>query len=130
MRKQEYKMKNLFLWVLVYTIILASSQVMIKMGLSNTSGLSLKEHKEFVPFIVSLIKSPLLILGVAMMASSFILWIYILSWFKLSVVFPLTAMTYIFVAFFAHFMLGETLALLNYCGVALIAGGMFFLLLK
>lgn len=120
----------MFLWVLIYTLILAFSQILIKMGLSNSSGLSLRTHKELVPFLAGLIKSPLLILGVTLMASSFILWIYILSWFKLSVVFPLTAMTYIFVAFFAHFILGETLALLNYCGVAFIAAGMFFLLLK
>jgi uncharacterized membrane protein len=64
------------------------------------------------------------------MAASFVLWLVILSWFKLSLVFPLTALTYLFVALLSYLMLGEKLLLQNYAGIILIALGIFFLLYK
>jgi uncharacterized membrane protein len=64
------------------------------------------------------------------MASSFFLWLTILSWFKLSLAFPLTALAYVIVAVLSYFMLNEKLFLHNYLGIVLIAFGIFLLLFK
>ncbi|MEE8637671.1 MAG: hypothetical protein V3T21_01340, partial [Candidatus Margulisiibacteriota bacterium] len=84
-------MKNLFLWILFYTLVLASSQIILKSGAAQIGGISLKGLGDIFPLVITVIKNPLVILGTLFMASSFFLWLYILSWFKLSVAFPLTA---------------------------------------
>ncbi|MDD5382913.1 MAG: hypothetical protein PHH60_04590, partial [Candidatus Margulisbacteria bacterium] len=58
------------------------------------------------------------------------LWLAMLSWFKLSLIFPLTAFVYVFVALLSYFLLYEKLMPVNYFGVVLIALGIFFLLYK
>jgi len=121
-------MRNIFLWILFYTVILASSQVLLKLGANQIGAISLKEARDIFPVGLSLIKNPLIMGGIILMASSFFLWLYILSWFKLGLVFPLTAMTYVFVALLSFFLLGEKLSFINYFGIAFIATGIYLLL--
>lgn len=123
-------MRNLLLWILVYTLLLASSQIILKSGAAQIGGFSLKSLGDIFPLAFTVIKNPLVVLGTLLMAFSFFLWVYILSWFKLSVAFPLTALTYVFVALMSYFFLGDRLSLYNYFGITLIAGGIFFLLYK
>ena len=123
-------MRYLFLWVIFYCLLLASSQITLKSGASQLGGFSIKSLGDIFPLLLSVIKNPFIIIGTLLMASSFFLWVYILSWFKLGLVFPLTAMTYIFVALLSYFFLAEKLSLVNYFGITLIAAGIFFLLYK
>ena len=123
-------MRNLLLWILFYTLLLASSQIILKSGAAQIGGFSLKGLGDIFPLAFTIIKNPLVILGTLLMAASFFLWLYILSWFKLSVAFPLTALTYVFVALMSYFFLGDRLSLYNYFGITLIASGIFFLLYK
>jgi uncharacterized membrane protein len=123
-------MRNLLLWILIYTLLLASSQIILKTGAGQIGGISFKGMGDLIPLILKVITNPMVIMGTLCMASSFLLWIYILSWFKLGVVFPLTAITYIFVALLSFFFLGEKLSAFNYTGIVLVAAGIFFLLYK
>ncbi len=123
-------MKNLLLWILFYTLILASSQIILKTGAAQIGGISFKGFGDLFPLVLTLITNPLVVLGTLLMAASFFLWLYILSWFKLSVAFPLTALTYVFVALMSYFFLGDRLSFYNYFGITLIAGGIFFLLYR
>jgi len=123
-------MTNVLLWMGIYSLILALSQVMLKAGATQIGGFSLKGAGDIIPFLFSLIRNPLVLLGTTMMASSYFLWVYILSWVKLSIALPLTALAYVLAAFLSYFLLGEKLLLINYTGIALIAGGIFFLLYK
>jgi len=109
---------------------MALGQVFLKLGMNRMAGFSLQNTRDSLLLLPALLKSPYLLLGAGLMAASFILWLIILSWFKLSLVFPLTALTYIFVALFSYLMLGEKLLLQNYVGVIFIALGIFFLLYK
>ena len=123
-------MRNLLLWILLYTLTLASSQIFLKLGVSEAGQISFKSINDLIPTILDILKSPLLILGTTLMGASFLLWVYILSWFKLGLVFPLTAITYIFVALLSFLFLGERLSAINYGGIVLVATGIFFLLYK
>ncbi len=123
-------MKNILSWILLYSLILAFSQFLLKSGVSQMGGWSIKGFKDILPLALGILKNPLIILGAVLLVSSFFLWIYILSWFKLGLVFPMTALVYVFVAFFSYFFLGERLHILNYFGVILIASGVFFILHK
>lgn len=123
-------MTNVLLWMGLYALILALSQVILKAGTTQIGGVSIKGTGDILPFLFSLIRNPLVLVGTLMLASSYFLWVYILSWVKLSIAFPLTALAYVLVAFLSYFLLGEKLLLINYLGIALIAGGIFFLLYK
>ena len=123
-------MKNLLLWILFYTLVLAFSQILLKLGVSQIGGFVIKDSKDLFPLALQVTKNPLIILGIILMASSFLLWIYILSWFKLGLVFPLTALVYVLVAILSYSLLGERLSALNYFGVILIATGVFFVLYR
>lgn len=116
--------------MLIYTALLASSQIFLRLGASQIGGFSLKAFKDLLPLILTILKNPSVLIGTSLMASSFFLWIYILSWFKLALAFPLTAIAYIFVAVLSYFLLGERLLFYNYLGIGLIACGIFFLLYK
>lgn len=123
-------MRNLFFWIIVYTLMLASSQILLKVGLTRIGSLVIKEAKDIINLSLIILKNPYIIFGTALMASSYFLWLAILSWFKLSIAFPLTALAFVFVALLSYFILGERLLLYNYLGIGLIAVGIFLLLYK
>lgn len=114
----------------IYTLIMAFGQIFLKLGMNRVGGFSLQNAKDVLPLLLALLKNPYLLLGTGLLAASFVLWLVILSWFKLSLVFPLTALTYVFVALLSYFMLGEKLLFVNYFGIIFIALGIFFLLYK
>ncbi|MFH2033766.1 MAG: EamA family transporter, partial [Candidatus Margulisiibacteriota bacterium] len=90
----------------------------------------LKSIADVLPLIIKILTDPLIIVGTLMMLATYFVWIFILSWFDLGMAFPLTALTYVFVAVLAFVLLGERMTLQNYAGIFLIAGGVFFLLYK
>lgn len=123
-------MRHLLIWMFIYTLVMALGQIFLKLGMSRMAGFSLQSTKDALLILPALLKSPYILLGTGLMIASFLLWLMILSWFKLSLVFPLTALTYIFVSLLSYLMLSEKLLLQNYVGVTLIALGIFFLLYK
>jgi drug/metabolite transporter (DMT)-like permease len=107
------------------------SQILLKLGMNRLAGVSAHDPRELFTLIITALKNPYLMIGAALLASSFFLWLVILSWFKLSLVFPLTALTYVFVAVLSYFVLGERLLLWqNYAGIVILAAGVFFLLYR
>lgn len=123
-------MKNLFIWILFYTAVMALSQALLKLGTNGIGVFQFKAAKDVFVFIFQVIRNPYILVSVLLMSSSFFLWMYILSRFKLGVVFPLTALTYVFVALISFFVFGERLSYFNYFGIMLIASGVFFLLYR
>jgi len=109
---------------------MAVSQVLLKIGLSHFGTISVKSWQDVYPLIMVILHNYYLLGGTILMGSSFFLWLAMLSWFKLGLIFPLTALVYVFVALLTHFWLGEELHLINYFGILLIAAGIFFLLFK
>ena len=123
-------MISLIFWILVYTFIMAVSQVLLKIGLSHFGTISVKTWQDILPLITVIIHNYYILGGTILMGSSFFLWLAMLSWFKLGLIFPMTALVYVFVALLTHFWLGEELYIYNYFGILLIAAGIFFLLFK
>ena len=119
-----------FFWIFIYTFMLAFGQVLLKLGVNQIGTFSAKGIEEALQIVFLAIKNPYIIGACTLMTSSFFLWMAILSWFKLSLALPLTAITYIIVAVLSYFMLDEKLALLNYFGIVLVTAGVFFLVYK
>lgn len=71
--------------------------------------------------------TPKLIIGTAMLAIFFFLWLAVLSWEDLSVALPLQALNYVLVAFLAHSFLGETVSPLRWTGTILVCVGVIMI---
>ncbi len=123
-------MRNFFFWILFYTLVMAFSQILLKIGTTQIGGFVVKEFKDIIFMAFKVLINPPIMLAIALMVSCFFLWIFILSWAKLGLVFPLTALTYVFVAVMSFSLLGERLSIYNYFGVFLIVLGVFFLLYR
>ncbi len=123
-------MNNPFLLVALYSLLAALGQMILKVGVNQLGGFSVRSFSDFINVGPHFLKNPLILFGAILFASGFFFWTTILSWFPLGLVFPLTAMTYIFVAWMSYFTLGETLGLVNYVGMGLIALGIYFLLYR
>ena len=123
-------MKTPIVWVVFYCLLIAVSQVLLKTGTNQLGHFVIRNQQEALSLIINVARNPYIIGGIVLMVASFFLWIYILSWFDLGLVFPLTAILYVFVAWMSFFVLGEKLNLFNYLGMLLIAAGIFFLLWK
>jgi uncharacterized membrane protein len=123
-------MKNILLWTFIYTATLSFGQILLKIGVNRIGTFSAKGLSDLILIGVNILKNPYIISGTLLLGGSYFLWLAMLSWFNLSLVYPLTAVGLLFVALFSYFMLGETLTLLNYLGVVLMAAGIFFLLYK
>ncbi len=120
-------MRNILTWLLFYTIVLALSQIFLKLGVNQLGSVDLKNLPKLA---IDILTNPSLLLGTILLGSTFFIWLIILSKFPLSLAFPLTAMAYVFVGILSFFFLGEKLLLVNYFGMFLIACGLFFLLYK
>ena len=105
-------------------------QLLLKIGLNMVGAFKFEQAKDVLILAVAIIKNPYVVFGTLLMASSYFLWLAILSWFKLSIAFPLTAIGFIFVAILSYFMLSEKLLWYNYVGIGCIAFGIFLLLLN
>lgn len=121
-------MKNALLLVALYSLIAAFGQMLLKVGTNQLGQFTIRNFSDFLCIVPHFLKNPLVLSGAIIFVSGFFFWTTILSWFPLGVVFPLTAMTYIFVVWMSYFTLGETLGLVNYIGMLLIAAGVYFLL--
>jgi drug/metabolite transporter (DMT)-like permease len=123
-------MRHPVLWVFYYSVAMACAQVLMKMGTNRIGEFAIKQAMDIFPLLLKIALNPFIFGGVVLLVSSFFLWLYIISFFQLALIFPLTAMIYVFVEVLSYFILGEKLLWANYGGIALIALGIFFLLYK
>lgn len=123
-------MRNLIFLVSAYALTVALSQICLKTGMNQIGGVTVRSYRDFLPLAWQVISNPYTLSGTILLISSFFIWMYVLSWFKLGIAFPLTAMVYVMVGVLSYLFLGETFSALNYFGMLLIASGVFFLLYK
>ena len=123
-------MRSFLVWILFYTFIMAFSQILLKSGVSQIGGFKIDGLRDVFLIIFQALKNPFIMGSIVLMVSSFFLWLYVLSWTKLGLIFPLTALTYVFVAVMSVFILGEKFSVYAYFGIVLIISGVFFLLYR
>jgi len=103
---------KIILLVLVCAILGAFGQIFFKLA-----------SESFSFSVGGLLKNWKLIIGVLLYGSSALLFIYSLKYGNLSLLYPLIATSYIWVALLSFFLLKEPMSFLNVTGVALIILG-------
>ena len=85
--------------------------------------ISLANPSHIATLILSVVRNPYVFLGVVFLAIFFFLYLAALSWADLSYVLPLTAMSYVFAALMAKFVLKEDVSWQRWLGTVIIVIG-------
>lgn len=104
------------LWVIglvgIAALIGATGQIFLKLGANNL--------QISVP---ALLQNWYLLLGLTLYGTSALIYIFSLQFGKVSLIYPIIATSYIWVALFANRFLGEAFPLQNWAGVVMIVAG-------
>ncbi len=101
----------------------AVGDLFLKQGISSSGDISAMSFRQIVETVIGCLTNWRLILGTAMQAIYFGLWLAVLSWEDLSVALPLQALSYIVVAFLSQWYLGENVTPMRWAGICLIIIG-------
>ena len=111
--------------LIVCSVLLGvSGQVLLKIGVGQ-SGLSGKGAIGIFELVVSVIKTPLMLLGFLLYGVASIVWVIVLSKFDLSFAYPFLAFNFILIAIASHFLLGEAIPLVRWIGIFFIGMGVY-----
>lgn len=101
----------------------AVGDIFLTQGMKLTGDLSRMGVRQILSVLVNCLGSWRLVLGTALQAVYFGLWLAVLSWEDLSVALPLQALSYLVVAFLAQWYLGEQVSGIRWAGICLICVG-------
>lgn len=101
----------------------AIGDIFLTQGMKSTGDLSTMSFRQIIDTVFKALTNWRLILGTAMQAVYFGLWLAVLSWEDLSVALPLQALSYVVVAFLAQLYLGEEVGGMRWAGICLICAG-------
>jgi drug/metabolite transporter (DMT)-like permease len=101
----------------------AVGDIFLTQGMKSFGDISAMNFKQIVETVFKALTNWRLILGTAMQAVYFGLWLAVLSWEDLSVALPMQALSYIVVAFLAQWYLGEQVTPMRWAGISLVCFG-------
>ena len=109
--------------MLIAIIAGAVGDIFLTQGMKSGGDISSMGLRQIIDTVFKALTNWRLILGTAMQAVYFGLWLAVLSWEDLSVALPLQALSYIVVAFLAQWYLGENVSSMRWAGICLICVG-------
>jgi drug/metabolite transporter (DMT)-like permease len=109
--------------VLIAAMLGGAGHVLLAKGMRPVGDLTEAPSHRLGGMVTRALSNPWLILGVALQASFFVIYLLLLSRADVSLVLPLTAVDYIVVAILAQYLLGETVTVYRWAGMGLIVAG-------
>jgi len=101
--------------------------LLLASGMKQIGDLSAMNLKGILNVSLQALSSPKLVIGTAMLAIFFFLWLAVLSWEDLSVALPMQALNYILVAFLSQYFLHEAVSPMRWAGTVLVAIGVIMI---
>ena len=101
--------------------------ILLAKGMKEMGDISAMNLRGILNAAYQALTNPKLVIGTAMLAIFFFLWLAVLSWEDLSVALPMQALNYVLVAFLAQFYLGEHVSPLRWTGIALVCVGVMLI---
>jgi drug/metabolite transporter (DMT)-like permease len=118
-----------FVVILIATFCAAVGEVLLSYGMRKNGEVDLTVPSQWLDLILSVVRNPYVFAGVVLLAVFFFLYLAALSWGDISYVMPLTAMSFIFVALMARFVLNEDVSLYRWIGTVIIVVGIAFVII-
>ena len=101
--------------------------ILLAKGMKELGDVSAMNLRSILSTGYQALTSPKLVIGTAMLALFFFLWLAVLSWEDLSVALPMQALNYVLVAFLSQYFLGETVSPLRWAGTILVCVGVIMI---
>jgi len=118
-------MLKTFVLVLIAALIGGTGHVMLSKGMKAVGDLTEAPVSMLGGMVGRAVSNPWLVLGVALQATFFFLYLTLLSRAHVSQVLPMTAIDYIVVALLAQLLLAETVTPTRWAGIGFIVVGVF-----
>ena len=118
--------KTLFIMLLAVTAGTVGDLLLAK-GMKEMGDVSAMNLRGMLAAAYQALTTPKLVIGTAMLAIFFFLWLAVLSWEDLSVALPLQALNYVLVAFLSQYFLGEIVSPLRWAGTVLVCVGVLMI---
>jgi drug/metabolite transporter (DMT)-like permease len=119
--------------VIVVTLAALSAAVgetLLSYGMKKNGAMNITDPSQWFSLIFSVVSNPYITAGVVFLAIFFFLYLAALSWADLSFVLPLTAVSYIFAALLARFVLREEVSVFRWIGTVVIMIGITLIALN
>lgn len=111
------------LWLILLSIATGvAGQTVIKLGVSQP-GAADSANGGLLSLVTLILKSPLVLLGLALYGVGALAWIATLSRVDLSVAYPFLALNFVLITVVSRLFLGESVPLLRWAGIAVIVVG-------
>ena len=120
----------MFKTVVVMLIAVSAGTVgdlLLTKGMKELGDLSAMNLRGLLSAGYQALTSPKLVLGTAMLAVFFFLWLAVLSWEDLTVALPMQALNYVLVAFLSQYFLGEIVTPMRWAGTVLVCIGVILI---
>lgn len=101
--------------------------ILLAKGMKEMGDVSAMNMRAILSAAYQALTTPKLVIGTAMLAIFFFLWLAVLSWEDLSVALPMQALNYVLVAFLSQYFLGETVSPLRWAGTVLVCVGVMMI---
>ena len=101
--------------------------LLLAKGMKEMGDISAMNLRGILNVAMQALTTPKLIIGTAMLAVFFFLWLAVLSWEDLSVALPMQALNYVLVAFLSQYFLGEVVSPLRWTGTVLVCIGVMLI---
>jgi len=101
--------------------------ILLAKGMKEMGDVSAMNLRGMLSAGYQALTTPKLVIGTAMLAIFFFLWLAVLSWEDLSVALPMQALNYVLVAFLSQYFLGETVSPLRWAGTILVCVGVIMI---
>lgn len=101
--------------------------ILLAKGMKEMGDVSAMNLRSILSAACQALTTPKLVIGTAMLAIFFFLWLAVLSWEDLSVALPMQALNYVLVAFLSQYFLGETVSPLRWAGTLLVCVGVIMI---
>ncbi|BDV42471.1 membrane protein [Geotalea uraniireducens] len=101
--------------------------ILLAKGMKELGDISAMNLRGIMNVALQALTTPKLIIGTAMLAIFFFLWLAVLSWEDLSVALPMQALNYVLVAFLSQWFLGETVTPMRWTGTILVCVGVMLI---
>jgi drug/metabolite transporter (DMT)-like permease len=111
--------------VLVAALIGGTGHVLLSKGMKTVGDLTEAPPSRLGGMIARAVANPWLLVGVALQATFFFMYLTLLSRASVSWVLPVTAIDYVVVALLAQVVLAEAVTATRWAGIGLITAGVF-----
>lgn len=117
---------RLFLLILVSVALSAIAQILLKIGISSTSGQNNLAINGWLLAGIKVLINPTVIAGLLLYGFGAILWLAVLARLDVSQAYPFVGLGFIFTMMLGYLVLGEPVGFQRIVGTMLIAAGVVF----